>query len=98
VKNKLINMSIQQAIGWRNHEMIDMIISAGTHPLSVIEHCIEVRGDAIDILMAHVPMECESNRAIVRQVIVHLKVIRRYSDALVALEVWLLKALNQGAS
>lgn len=87
-------MSIQQAIGWRNHAMIDAIISAGTHPLTVIEHCIEVRGDAIDILMAHVPMECELNRAIVRQAIGHLKIIGRYNDALLKLEAWLSKALN----
>ena len=91
-------MSIHQAIGWRNHAMIEMIISAGTHPLSVIEHCIEVRSDAVDILMAHVPMECESNRATVRQVIAHLKVIGRYNDALLALEAWLSKALQRGAS
>ncbi|MGI4720394.1 MAG: hypothetical protein ACRYGO_19025 [Janthinobacterium lividum] len=90
-------MSIHQAIGWRDHAMIDKIVLAGTHPLSVIEHCIEVRGDAIEVLMAHVPMDCESNQAIVRRVVAHLKVIGRYHHALVVLEAWLSKSMQKRA-
>lgn len=73
----------------RDHDRIYELSTSGEHPLTVIERCIEVRGDAIHTLMRHVDCGCETSQSVVRRVIRHLTMIGSYPVALGALETWL---------
>ncbi len=79
-------MTLLQAIGIRNHDEIGRLIAAGQHPLSRLEMCIQMRGDAVATIMQHVPPDCAKY---VRRTVRHLKLIGRYPQAQRELESWL---------
>lgn len=82
-------MTLIHAVLRRDHDRIDELSLSGEHPLTVIERCIEARGDAINTLMQHVDCDCEASRSVVLRVIRHLTMIGNYPVALGVLENWL---------
>lgn len=82
-------LSLHQAVACRDHDRIREIAAAGRHPLTIIEQCIEVRGDSIDTLMKHVSHDCPESVRAVTKVIAHLRIIGRYTHALQVLQDWL---------
>lgn len=81
--------SIFEALIFHDHDRIREIIASGQHPLTIIEQCIEMRADAIDVLMMHVPQDCSESAQTVARVIKHLQMIDRYPHALTVLEQWI---------
>lgn len=79
-------MTLIQAIGTRNHAEIKRLIAAGQHPLSSLEMCIQMRGDAVAIILPYIPTDCAE---FVRQTVGHLELIGRYPKAQQELECWL---------
>ena len=78
-----------QAVLRRDHGRIVELAAEGQHPLTIIERCIEVRGDAVKTLMVHVSKNCAQSRAVVERVIQHLWMIDRYPVAFNELKEWL---------
>ena len=79
-------MTLIQAIGTRNHDEIGRLIAAGQHPLSRLEMCIQMRGDAVATILPYVPADCAEY---VRRTVRHLELISRYPKAQRELECWL---------
>lgn len=80
---------MHQAVFWHDHARISEFVNSGRHPLTIIEQCIEMRGDAIDTLMLYVPRDCPVSVEAVGRVVTHLQMIARYPHALEVLERWL---------
>lgn len=78
-----------QAVLLRDHMRISELAAKGHHPLTQIERCIEIRGDALETLMSHVPSNCPISAAAIHNVVAHLEFIDRYPAALELLRKWL---------
>jgi hypothetical protein len=89
MRHPLAEKTLMQAIVLRDHLRIAELAASGQHPLTRIELCIEIRGNAIDTLMKHVPRTCQVNVMVVTKVIAHLEAIERYPAALAILTDWL---------
>jgi hypothetical protein len=79
-------MTLLQAIAAKDHEKIDKLILDGQHPLSKMEMCIQMRGDAVATILQHVPSDCAEY---IRRTVRHLEMIGRYPQAQKELEDWL---------
>lgn len=91
MKSKQSGATLFQAVLRADHDRIKELADRGQHPLTILERCIEVRGDAVVILMRHVQRNCPDSRAVVKRVARHLWMIDRYPRALSELESWLSK-------
>lgn len=85
---KITNPTLFQAVVLGDHKRIAELVAVGQHPLIHIERCIEIRGDAVETLMAHVSHDSISVE-VVKRVIAHLEFIERYPVALQVLKEWL---------